>query len=216
MATRLHLTLLYSALETINRAWTNRCTFAADGNVAQDDTELMTFMGRSLLALNNYILNQLPPGIKPQINGDEMMHAISFEKRDRRLALGPWIDGPGWRREGASRDVPQFVEIEDDQVNQNDRRRAMLKNWDAFATRMGRHIPRAVHFKKVTPAPEQEEDMDMDDTIIIPTVPAHFGGIDSEWMDDNEEAEDHNMTQFKNSNGLGGRPWSEYIINMLE
>lgn len=202
----------YSSLESINRAWTNRCTFAADGSVGQDDTELMTFMGRSLLAMNHYIINQLPPRIKARINNDEMMHSVSFQNDDHRLALGPWEDGPGWRREGAPTNVPRFIEIEDNQVNQNEKRRAMLKRWDAFSTKMGRHIPRAVHFNRVTPAPDTDEDVEPEETVTTPCVRPHVRGIESV----NEGEEDYNMAQFKISNGPGGRPWSELSFHTLD
>lgn len=62
-----------------------------------------------------------------------------------------------------------------------------------FATKTGHHVLRAVHFKKVTPAPDSKEDrMDINISIIIPSTRTYIGGVES-MQGDNEEEEDSNM-----------------------
>lgn len=154
-----------------------------------------------------------------KVDGDVWFSAFALKDREKRMKLGPWEDGPGWRKEGAPTNMPRFIESEDNLVSQDERRREKFKQWDAYATKMGRHIPRVVYLGKVTPEPIPGEDSDMnmmdpdtDETRahLNPTDDAADDELDRPTLNTQDtDEEEYDLQQFMLGHGPGGRPWSE-------
>lgn len=74
------------------------------------------------------------------------MHNLLYLRFGNRVRLGPWINGPGWRPAGASRDNPHpFEPYDGDLQSQDNVRASKWRTWEAYFDKMSRHIPRAVH-----------------------------------------------------------------------
>lgn len=120
---------------------------------------MMKFVGRSLLSLNNWFLNQLPEGYDVLLDADAMLGAISSveETNNKRYKLGPWAQGPGWRRPDApSADDEIEIVLEEDDDGEHQRRVRLQSSaeWKAHYKKMASHIPRAVVKRKVEVADE--------------------------------------------------------------
>lgn len=119
----------------------------------------------------------------------------------------------------------QFVECKDDLVSQEDLRKKLFRRWDRYAIKVGRHIPRIVHLRKVTPEPEpdnqgekdevesSQDDVDMDEQSLeasgVEDVDMENGDRDAE-EDKWDKAE---LEKFKSGHGGGGRPWGESVCS---
>lgn len=92
-----------------------------------------------------YFFNQLPARYGIKIDCDMFMRCITYLRDKQRVQLGPWVNGPGWRSEGAPDNPPPFEPYEGDILVSQDRRRAgKWREWERFYNKMSSHIPRAV------------------------------------------------------------------------
>lgn len=188
------------------RPWTTRATFAEDGSVAFSVLGLFEYIVRGIYAFTLFLLAQLP--FKVFVNGDRFFSAFSTPYRNTAYHLGPWVNGPGWRPRDAPIDVDRFIECDDDLVSQDERREALFAQFDAYATKMGRHIPRVVHHGKVTPEPAPSEDVEMEE--LEPNAETTPDNDNVDLSDDDEEGwETYDLDQFKKGHGGGGRPKSK-------
>jgi hypothetical protein len=131
--------------ETARQPWCTHVSFIEDGEVAMDERQLMQFTGRLSLAFMNYMLRQHSKHLDLRIDCDQVLQAITFMHKGKRVSLAPWSNCPGWR--------PTDSEVPDDEfpeymgrelMPQEDIRLEAWGRWMAYATKTAQHIPRVV------------------------------------------------------------------------
>lgn len=106
----------------------------------------IVFMARMFLLLIVFLSNQLPLSYDFRIDSDQFLGAFSFSVNGTRESIGPWPNGPGYRRPPGS--PASTAPISDDLVAQKDLRSAIVKRWRLHYNRYAAHIPYAVVHEK--------------------------------------------------------------------
>ena len=117
-----------------------------------DEGQLIQFTSRLSLAFMIYMLQQHSQHLDLRIDCDQILGAITFMQRGKRVSIPPWSNCPGWRPKDSETPAEGFPEYTGRElIEQDGTRVAAWKRWINYATKTAQHIPRVVTKGQVPP-----------------------------------------------------------------
>ena len=74
--------------------YSSHTTMAQDGTTVMDDAGLVNFHARGLLNWAHFVMEQLPPHLRVEIDPEAFLGAFSYRAGDRRVGLKSWNLAP--------------------------------------------------------------------------------------------------------------------------
>lgn len=131
-------------------------TYTREGASMTSQDHHVDFVAKEMLLMTNFVLAQLPHCYRVQLYSDKFLSSISSNLPGRHRTVGPWIDAPGFRKKGASRNLHQPREHIEDLVSQTPYKEEIIRELDNHQDRMARSILQCVISKKVYPLSDED------------------------------------------------------------
>lgn len=121
-------------------------TFITEGPTIMSPSSVMSFLVRCFLLLVVTMVSQLPGELGAKVDSDSFLASFSFIDSDgARKRVGPWMDGPGWRRSNSPSSASSPIDgMGADLVDQKAHLDSQRRLWTEHQNKCGGHIPSAV------------------------------------------------------------------------